>query len=320
MISMRLPSEQSKKLKVLAIMGPTATGKSELAVNIAQQLDCEIISVDSAMVYRGMDIGTAKPTERERKGVPHHLIDILAPTEIYSTGKFCEQSLELVKSILERGRTPLFAGGTMLYYNALFHGISALPKADADIRTEINDEANIYGWQQMHRRLEEFDPISAKRIHPNDPQRIQRAHEVFRISGVPLSTLQAQKSGKLSAFDIVKCIVWPKDRNWLHQRIQQRFLEMIDNGLIDEVKNLKKHTDLHEGLPSIRSVGYRQVWQYLCERIDRSTMIDRGIVATRQLAKRQMTWLRKEVNAIQWDAQDPLLESKILKTFMGAIE
>jgi tRNA dimethylallyltransferase len=297
---------------IIALMGPTASGKTRLAIELAKALDGEVISVDSALVYRGMDIGTAKPDLEERQGVPHHLIDILDPADAYSTGRFRDDALALMADIIERGRLPILAGGTMLYFNALFHGLSDLPSADPEVRRQLDEEAASRGWPAMHAELARVDPDAAARIHPNDPQRIHRALEVYRLTGIPLTVLCAETQAPPLPFDPVKLIVAPADRPALHERIRQRFLDMIGRGLIDEVRALYERGDLDADLPSIRAVGYRQVWAYLAGDCDRETMIERGIIATRQFAKRQFTWLRREETALRYRSEDEGLVARVL--------
>ena len=293
-------------------MGPTASGKTRLAIQLAHELNAEIISVDSALVYRGMDIGTAKPSLAEREGVPHHLIDILDPAESFSTGEFRQQALQLMAAITARGRLPLLVGGTMLYFNALFHGLSDLPQADATVRNQIDAEAAERGWDALHAELARVDPPSAARIHPNDPQRIQRALEVYRLGGVPLSELCGRGRSEEPPFNLVRLVVAPGQRSLLHELIRQRFLRMLEQGLVDEVAGLYRRGDLHENLPSIRAVGYRQVWAYLAGELDQAAMVERGVIATRQFAKRQYTWLRREASAMQLDSADPALPNRAL--------
>ncbi len=283
---------------VILLMGPTASGKSALAVSLAQQLNAEIVSVDSALVYRGMDIGTAKPTLAERGGIPHHLIDILDPAESFSTGQFRARALELIADIRQRGKRPLLVGGTMLYFSALTQGLAQLPEANAEIRAKLDDELQCIGKDAMHARLAAVDPVAAARIHVNDPQRIQRALEVFEISGRPLSSFFAGQDTE-PAYRYTKLIVAPAHRQTLHDKIAERFDAMLQQGFIDEVRALRARGDLHEGLPSIRCVGYRQAWSYLNGEYDLTTMRDKAVIATRQLAKRQFTWLRKEEGACQ---------------------
>jgi tRNA dimethylallyltransferase len=294
-------------------MGPTASGKTRLAIELAKALDGEVISVDSALVYRGMDIGTAKPDPEERQGVPHHLIDLLDPAESYSTGRFREEALALLADITARGKLPILAGGTLLYFNALLHGLSALPAADPDIRRQIDAEAAAQGWPALHEQLAKIDPDAAARIHPNDPQRIQRALEVYRLSGVPLTALCKATQPPPPPYQFIKLIVAPADREALHERIRRRFLDMIERGLIEEVRALYERGDLHADLPAIRAVGYRQVWAYLAEECDRDTMIERAVIATRQFAKRQFTWLRREETAANYRSEDERLLDTVLR-------
>ena len=278
-------------LPVIAIMGPTASGKTGLALEIAAQVDSEIISVDSALVYRGMDIGTAKPTLEERAGVAHHLIDIIDPVETYSVSQFVKDTNALIGEILARGKVPILAGGTMMYFNALINGISPLPKSDENIRDEITKQAQQSGWPKLHDELRGVDPVSGERIHPNDPQRITRALEVFRSTGKTLTHWQ-QQEGEKCPYDIAQFAIAPADRAVLHSRIATRFDMMLEQGFEKEVLKLYERSDLHEALPSIRSVGYRQMWQYLDGQLSYAEMREKGIIATRQLAKRQLTWLR----------------------------
>ena len=293
------------------LMGPTASGKSTLAVQLALALNGEIISVDSALVYRGMDIGTAKPTLEERGGIPHHLIDILDPAEAFSTGQFRTQALALMAEITQRGRIPILVGGTMLYFNALHTGLAVLPEADPVIRVKLDEDLKTLGKEALHQRLASIDPESAARIHPNDPQRIQRALEVYEISGKPLTAYFADVQQAIP-YRIIKLIVAPNDRKILHELIAKRFMHMLEHGFIEEVETLINRDDLSEKMPSIRAVGYRQVWSYLHGEYDKAMMVDKGIVATRQLAKRQFTWLRRETDAVslQTDQAD-LLETAL---------
>lgn len=293
--------ESQPRYPAICLMGPTASGKSKLAVELALRLNCEIISVDSVLVYRGMDIGTAKPTMNERQGIPHHLIDILDQAEVFSTGRFRGKALELIQSIRSRGKTPLLVGGTMLYFRALLRGLALLPEADRKIRHEIDCEALRIGWRELHRELAHVDPISAARIHPNDPQRIQRALEVFRITGKSLTELCSEESPEKQPFFPIELKVIPTERRSLYQRIDVRFREMVTSGLIEEVEKMYRREDLSPNCPSVRAVGYRQVWTYLEGKLDRKSMIEKGIVATRQLAKRQLTWLRKESASFVYD-------------------
>ncbi|MCV2886595.1 tRNA (adenosine(37)-N6)-dimethylallyltransferase MiaA [Aestuariibacter sp. AA17] len=273
------------------LMGPTASGKTDLAIELCQNASCEIISVDSALIYREMDIGTAKPTAEELLKAPHKLIDILDPVQSYSVAEFRRDALNEMNAIVERGNVPLLVGGTMMYYKALIEGLSPLPEADAKVRQTLLAEVNETGWDALHKQLTEVDPVSAARIHPNDPQRLLRAMEVYRIAGRSMTELQEEKSPPIP-FEVKNFAICPQDRAILHDRIAKRFHIMVDNGFQQEVEALKARGDLHLDLPSMRCVGYRQMWHYLDGDYDHEEMIFRGIVATRQLAKRQLTWLR----------------------------
>ncbi|MCG6201112.1 tRNA (adenosine(37)-N6)-dimethylallyltransferase MiaA [Psychromonas antarctica] len=275
----------------LFLMGPTASGKTDLAIKLAQQCHCEIISVDSALIYKSMDIGSAKPDKQELQKVPHALVDIIDPLESYSAGDFRNDALRLMKEITARGNTPLLVGGTMLYYKALVDGLSPLPSADPVIRAAIEKQAELNGWQALHDLLKEIDPVSAARIHVNDPQRLSRAIEVYRISGKSLTALTQIKSDPIP-YTIKQFAIAPSDKAALHARIELRFRLMLEAGFEQEVQALYNRGDLHLNLPSMRCVGYRQMWEYLQGTMDYDEMVFRGIVATRQLAKRQMTWLR----------------------------
>jgi tRNA dimethylallyltransferase len=272
-------------------MGPTASGKTALAIALCQQLNAEIISVDSALVYRGMDIGTAKPTAAELTMAPHHLLDIRDPADSYSAADFRQDALQLISDIQHRGKVPLLVGGTMLYFKALLEGISALPAADAAVRQQLEAEAREQGWAAMHQQLAKIDPVAAARIHPNDPQRINRALEVYRLTGQSLTKLTAEKTEPFP-FSVHQFAIAPTDRSILHQRIAERFMLMLEQGFEQEVQWLRQRGDLHIDLPSIRCVGYRQMWQYLDGEHSYGQMVEKGIAATRQLAKRQLTWLR----------------------------
>lgn len=296
----------------ICLMGPTASGKTALSVQLAQKIDAEIISVDSALVFKGMDIGTAKPTVEERQGIPHHLIDILDPAESYSTGQFRKSALELMTDINRRGKIPILTGGTMLYFNSLFNGLAELPAADAEIRKKLDIDFSELGKQAMHDRLYAIDPESAKRIHPNDPQRVQRALEVYLISGKPITQFFKEAQQNTIPFKTIKLIVAPENRKILHEKIAQRFNLMVEKGLLDEVKVLYNRADLNVDLPAIRAVGYRQTWSYLEGEYDLDTMIEKGIIATRQLAKRQFTWLRRETDALQFDSAETNLMENVL--------
>lgn len=297
------------------LMGATASGKTALSVALAQQLNAEIISVDSALVYRGLDIGSAKPTLEERQGITHHLIDILDPSEVYSTGRFRREALQLMQDITERGKVPLLVGGTMLYFNALFNGLAMLPNASPEIRQQLEQELADKGKQAMHLRLQQIDPESAAKIHPNDPQRVQRALEVYEISGKTRTQFFMEAQQHSIPYQHIKLMVMPTDRHILHAKIAERFKLMIQQGLIDEVNTLFQRGDLDVTLPAIRAVGYRQVWSYLQGEYDMDTMIEKGIIATRQLAKRQFTWLRREQQAVIFESYQPNLSECVLKHF-----
>ncbi|MCX8618914.1 tRNA (adenosine(37)-N6)-dimethylallyltransferase MiaA [Gilliamella sp. B2923] len=287
------------KPKIISLMGPTASGKTAFAMALADKYPIDIISVDSALIYRGMDIGTAKPTQDEQKQYPHKLIDICDPAQSYSAANFRHDAIVEIENSLKNGRIPLLVGGTMLYFKALIEGLSPLPAADSEIRQQIEEKANRLGWQAIHEDLKKVDPVSAKRIHPNDPQRLNRALEVYLITGKSLTELTEQ-SGEALPYDIKQFAIMPQDRAELHQRIEQRFLQMLDQGFEDEVKTLMQRSDLHLNLPSIRCVGYRQMWEYLTGDVSYDEMVFKGICATRQLAKRQITWLRGWQQPITW--------------------
>ena len=279
---------------VFCLMGPTATGKTQLAMEWAEQYNGHIVSVDSAMVYRGMNIGTAKPSSEELECIPHELIDICDPVTPYSVGNFCRDANLAIQKILDAGKTPLLVGGTINYFYRLQYGVAKLPEADQDIRQCINQNAERYGWAAMHSKLLEIDPLSAGRIHPNDAQRIQRALEVYELTGKPLSDYHIAKPDRSeSQYRFINVALWPEDRQQLHQRIEQRYNTMLDLGLLDEVSALMSRGDLDLSLPSMRSVGYRQAWQYLQGEIDKESLNQSIVAATRQLAKRQLTWLRR---------------------------
>ncbi len=287
---------------VLFLMGPTASGKTDLAIRLRQQYPVEIISVDSALIYKGMDIGTAKPDADELALAPHRLIDILDPAEAYSAADFRRDALNEIAKIHAEGKIPLLVGGTMLYFKALLQGLSPLPAANPEIRKQIEQEATEKGWQALHNELRAIDPVSAERIHPNDPQRLSRALEVYRISGNSLTELTETK-GEPLPFRVKQFAVAPKDRALLHKRIELRFEKMIQAGFEDEVKALYAREDLHPDLPSIRCVGYRQMWEYLDGESTLDDAIFRGICATRQLAKRQITWLRSWDDLVWLDSE-----------------
>ena len=286
----------TKKPMAVAIMGPTASGKTAAALAIAKTRPVEIISVDSALVYRGMDIGTAKPSPEELASVPHHLIDIIDPLEAYSVMQFREDAIRLVGEIAARGALPLLVGGTMMYFKGLTESLDDLPTADQAVRAEIEEEAARIGWPAMHARLATLDPVTAERLKPNDAQRINRALEIIRLTGKPMSALLGLRDKPELPFELVSFALEPSDRAVLHGRIALRFDQMLgtrdDEGLVAEVARLRARGDLTPALPSIRCVGYRQTWDYLDGKIDRAELRELGIIATRQLAKRQITWLR----------------------------
>ena len=294
----------------VAIMGPTGTGKTDLAVELVSGFPFEIISVDSAMVYRGMNIGTAKPEKEILEQAPHRLIDIIEPDDVYSAASFCKDALKEMAAITSAGKIPLLVGGTGLYFRALLEGISDLPSADPAIRQKLEKEASEQGWQVMHKRLESVDPDAAARIHPNDPQRIGRALEVFEITGKPITSFYKKDQGKPAPYRMLNVILEPEDRSWLHQKLTRRFDQMLEQGIVDEVQGLQKKFDLNAEIPSMRLVGYRQVWQYLANEIDQETMTEKAVIATRQLAKRQMTWFRSvnQAEHIFVDTSSPLNE------------
>ncbi|MBC5782378.1 tRNA (adenosine(37)-N6)-dimethylallyltransferase MiaA [Ramlibacter sp. USB13] len=293
---------------VVALAGPTASGKSAAALALAQRLDAEIVSVDSALVYRGMDIGTAKPTAEERARVPHHLVDIRDPAETYSAAEFAADAQQLVRAIRARGRAVVLAGGTMLYFKALFEGLAEMPPADPELRAEIEAQAVTAGWPALHAQLAQVDALTAARLAPNDAQRIQRALEVFRLTGMPLSRFhEGTPRGEGLRPDRFLSLE-PADRAWLHERIAQRFDAMLAAGFLDEVRRLRARGDLHAQMPSMRAVGYRQAWEALDGLVPLEGVRERGIAATRQLAKRQLTWLRgmPQRQVIACDAPDAL--------------
>jgi tRNA dimethylallyltransferase len=289
------------KKKALFLMGPTAAGKTDAAIYLHERYGCDIISVDSALVYRQMDIGTAKPDEKTLRQAPHALVDIIDPWQSYSAANFVEDAYKLMEKSLTTGKTPLLAGGTMMYYRSLQKGLSKLPDANKVIRAELAALAKEQGWEAMHQRLSTIDADSAKRINKNDPQRISRALEVHAITGQTMTELYKQDQGSALDYDVLKIIIAP-ERALLHKRIEQRFEQMLKQGFVEEVEKLKANPRITFDMPSMRCVGYRQVWQYLNGELDYEEMIFKGIVATRQLAKRQWTWLRKEENAIWLDS------------------
>ena len=311
---------------ILALLGPTASGKSAVSLAIARRHPVEIVSVDSALVYRGMDIGTAKPGPAELAAAPHHLVDILDPADAYSAARFASDARRLCAAILARGRLPLLVGGTMLYFRAFAGGLSALPGADAAIRARLDAEAAALGWPALHARLAQVDPVTAARLAPGDSQRIQRALEVYELTGRPLSALQAKPAiAEAPPAPLVVISLEPSRREELHRRIAARFEAMVAAGLLEEVAGLRSRGDLHAGLPSMRAVGYRQAWAWLDEHpgVDPrrardpedpllQALLERDIAATRQLAKRQLTWLRSMPDRIVVDCLNPAAEARVL--------
>lgn len=302
------------------LMGPTASGKTALSVQLAHALNAEIISVDSALVFKGMDIGTAKPTLAEREGIPHHLIDILDPAESFSTGTFRRQALALMEDITARGKLPLLVGGTMLYFNALFYGLAQLPSADDALRAQLDAQAQAIGKDAMHAKLQLVDPIAAARIHPNDPQRVQRALEVYELTGKSMTQLHAEAQAEEIPYQKIKLIIAPRDRAVLHERIALRFKQMLQQGLVAEVEDLYQRGDLTVQMPSVRAVGYRQVWSYLEGDINVEKMQEMGVIATRQLAKRQFTWLRRVVDAHSFYTEERGVFSAVLSALKTQIK
>ncbi|ELS40325.1 tRNA (adenosine(37)-N6)-dimethylallyltransferase MiaA [Pseudomonas syringae] len=310
------------------LMGPTAAGKTDLAIELTKVLPCELISVDSALVYRRMDIGTAKPSKTQLAEHPHRLIDILDPAQSYSAADFRSDALAAMAEITARGNIPLLVGGTMLYFKALLDGLADMPAADAQVRAQLEADAQAFGWQALHDQLAVVDPVSAARIHPNDPQRLIRALEVYRVSGMSMTAHREQQTAQSTEaaasgrqqlpYTVANLAIAPADRKVLHQRIALRFEQMLDQGFLDEVLALRSRGDLHSGLPSIRAVGYRQVWDHLDGKLTRDEMQERGIIATRQLAKRQFTWLRswEDLHWLDSLASDNL--SRALK-YLGSV-
>ena len=289
------------------IMGPTASGKTALACALYDTIKCELISVDSALVYKDMNIGTAKPTAEELEQYPHHLIDIRDPSEPYSAADFREDVLACMAQVTARGNIPVLVGGTMLYFKFLLEGAADLPEANETVRQQIEDEALEKGWPAIHDKLAQVDPESAQRLNPNDPQRVQRALEVYLVTGKTLTEHWAEQEDKSIPYNVVQFAICPKERKTLHERIEMRFEQMLKDGFVDEVRGLYQRGDLHESLPAIRAVGYRQVWEYLDGQLSYDDMVFKGMVATRQLAKRQVTWLRGWDHLNWLESEDPEL-------------
>ncbi len=301
---------------IFCLMGPTASGKTQLALSLVKQFPMEIVSVDSAMVYRGLDIGTAKPDAATLAQIPHHLINCCDPKEMYSAARFCEEAEYWIRDIFQRGKIPLLVGGTMLYFRALQQGLSDLPSANQAIRAELLAVAAEKGWPALHAELASVDPIAAAKIHSHDAQRIQRALEVYRLSGARLSAHHQVRHHRLAEFSLHYCAIAPTDRAVLHARIAQRFQQMLAAGFVAEVQRLYARGDLSLDLPAIRSAGYRQAWAYLAGELTLAEMAQRAVIATRQLAKRQLTWLRHWPNCIWFDSED----SDLFKNFSNYID
>lgn len=298
---------------IICLMGPTASGKTDLAIALTQQFPCEIISVDSAMVYKGMDIGSATPNQEELTRAPHRLINIRDPNEPYSVGEFCSDAHREIKEILSEGKIPLLVGGTMLYFNMLQRGFDNLPDTDVAAREKVNTMAKASSWPQLHQLLSEIDPGTAARIHSNDSQRISRALEIYYATNKTMTQWHQEQDLKALSYRTINLIVSPQDRTVLHKRIEQRFDKMLAEGFIDEVKKLYERDDLDATLSSIRSVGYRQAWEFLTGNCDETAMREKAIIATRQLAKRQFTWLRRWEDAKWFESLDPELNQKVLE-------
>jgi len=299
---------QLKQPPALFIIGPTASGKTGLAIKLMKYFPIELISVDSALVYKEMDVGTAKPSKKELQEAPHRLISFLDPSEPYSAAEFRKDALREMDDITSKGKIPVLVGGTMLYFRALEYGLAKLPEANQTVREELTTLANEYGWGFLHEELKKVDPVSAARIHPNDKQRIQRALEVYRLTNKSLTAHQKDAQMDALPYKLMKIALIPNSREWIRDLAEIRFNKMLENNLIEEVTRLYKRGDLNSDLPAMRSVGYRQVWDYLDGKIDYEEMKERAIIATRQLAKRQMTWMRSEKNITPYDAKDYELE------------
>lgn len=304
----------------ILLMGPTASGKTAVAVALAATLPCEIISVDSALVYKGMNIGTAKPDADILNRAPHHLIDIIEPHESYSAAKFRDDALALMREITERGRIPLLVGGTMLYFKALVEGLNDLPEADSTVRLIIETMADEEGWPAVHEKLRKVDPETAARLDPNDAQRIQRALEIYYIAGKSMTDLLKKPKYVYFPYTPIRIVLTPGDRAVLHERIALRFEAMLEAGLVDELRRLREEYGLDADMPSMRCVGYRQAWDFLDNRISRAELLEQGIAATRQLAKRQLTWLRGMDNVTEFDCLDPQLGEHVLEYLRMELE
>lgn len=294
-------------------MGPTASGKTALAVELVKRLPVDIINVDSAQIYRGMDVGTGKPDAETLAIAPHRLFDFLDPSESYSAAQFCQDAVTEMAKIRRAGRVPLLVGGTMLYFKALRDGLAVMPPADQSVRDEISRLALNAGWDAVHAELAKVDPASAARIHPNDPQRLQRALEVYRLTGQTMTSLHQQAAQGGARENLLFLSIQPAERSVLHHKIARRFHQMLEQGFVAEVEDLYARSDLDPAMPSIRSVGYRQIWQYLSGEIRYDEMVERGIIATRQLAKRQVTWLRSWENLLNFDSERDDIMDSVLK-------
>ncbi len=304
----------------IILLGPTASGKTAVASELVKSLSCEVISVDSAQVYKGMDIGTAKPDAETLKLVPHHLIDIIEPHESYSAAKFREDALTLMREISERGNIPLLTGGTMMYFKSLIEGMNELPEADPMVRLLIDTMAEEYGWPAVHAKLAEVDPQTAARLDPNDTQRVQRALEIFHITGKPMAEWLAKPKYVYFPYTPMKISLVPSDRSVLHERIATRFDAMLEAGLVREVKELREEYALEGSMPSMRCVGYRQTWQHLNGEFGLAELREQGIAATRQLAKRQLTWIRSMEDMTEFDCLSPELADMVLQYIRHELE
>jgi tRNA dimethylallyltransferase len=304
----------------ILLMGPTASGKTAVAAELAATLPCEIISVDSALVYKGMDVGTAKPDAALLRRAPHHLIDIIEPHESYSAAKFRDDALALMREITERGNIPLLVGGTMLYFKALVEGLNDLPEADSTIRLIIETMADEEGWPAVHEKLRRIDPETAARLEPTDAQRVQRALEIYYITGKSMTDLLKKPKYVYFPYTPIRIALTPGDRALLHERIAQRFEAMLDAGLVEELRRLREDYGLEPDMPSMRCVGYRQAWDFLDDRISRAELREQGIAATRQLAKRQLTWLRGMDNITEFDCLDPQVGARALEYLRHELE
>lgn len=300
-------------MTIICLMGPTATGKTALAIQLVCDFPCEIISVDSGMIYRSMDIGTAKPTAEELNIAPHHLINIRDPKDAYSVAQFRKEAIAAIEQILHRKKIPLLVGGTMLYFKVLLQGISTLPDANPEIRAQIAEQAELYGWEFLHKKLQRIDYAAAERINSSDSQRIQRALEVYELTGKSISELCSENQPQPLSYNALKLALIPEDRDLLRQKIDYRFKNMLQLGFIEEVEKLYQRGDLNLDMPSMRAVGYRQIWNYLAGKTTYNDMCEQVINATNQLAKRQLTWLRRWENLNRFDCNDANLKNKVFK-------